>query len=101
MIGLDELEMVNVAGFAGDLFALGLLPSLEVHETIIKNLVYKNVVSPVHCRALYLFLLHAKAHIGPSIGLPVLVDVRRELIERMKWCPMSHLRMARLWAIVS
>ena len=96
-----EEEMINVAAFAGDLFALGLLPVWMVHERIISNLAYANQVSTVHCRALHLFLLHAKAHIGPSIGLDTLGDIRRRLIWCIRGPPMVYDRMAQLWVIVS
>lgn len=92
---------MNVAAFAGDLFALGLLPVWMVHDSIIANLAYANQVSTVHCRALYLFLLHAKAHTGPSIGLEMLSDVRRQLIRCTRGPPMAYDRMAQLWVIVS
>ena len=92
--------MINVAGFAGDLFALGLLPARTVDERIIASLVYANQVSTVHCRGLHLFLLHAKAHIGPSIGLDVLGKVRRQLLRCIRGPPMSYDRMAQLWVIV-
>jgi len=93
--------MINVAAFAGDLFALGLLPLRKVHESIIANLAYANQVSTVHCRALHLFLLHAKAHIGSSIELDALGDVRRQLIRCTRGSPMAYDRMAQLWVIVS
>jgi len=93
--------MINVAGFTGDLFALDLLPVSMVHEHVIADLVYPNQVSTVHCRALHLFLLHAKAHIGPSIGLDVLGNIRRQLMRCIRGPPMSYDRMAQLWVIVS
>ena len=104
--GLDGLssvkeEMTNVAAFAGDLFALGLLPVWMVHDRIVSSLAYPNQLSTVHCRALYLFLLHAKAHIGPSIGLEVLGDIRRQLLQCIRGPPMAYDRMAQLWVIVS
>jgi hypothetical protein len=104
--GLDGLsqvgeEMINVAAFVGDLFALDLLPVQMVHNRILSSLAYPNQVSTVHCRALYLFLLHAKAHIGPSIGLDVLGKVRRKLLECIRRLPMAYDRMAQLWVIVS
>lgn len=94
-----EDEMINVAAFAGDLFALGLLPLWIVNETILANLAYANQVSTIHCRALHLFLLHAKVHTGPSIGLDILVQVRRQLIRCSRGPPMTHDRMAQLWVI--
>jgi len=101
--GLDsvEAEMMNVAAFAGDLFALGFLPVQVTRGKIITSLAYANQVSTVHCRALHLFLLHAKSHIGPSIGLDTLGKVRRQLIQCTRGPPMSYDRMARLWVIVS
>ena len=93
--------MINVAGFVGDLFALDLIPVSMVHERIIADLVYPNQVSTVHCRALHLFLLHAKAHIGPSIGLDVLENIRRQLVRCIRGPPMAYDRMAQLWVIVS
>lgn len=94
-----EDEMINVAAFAGDLFALDLLPAQVVEESILANLAYANQVSTVHCRALHLFLLHAKAHIGPSMGLGTLGHVRKQLIRCIHVLPMSHDRMAQLWVI--
>ena len=101
--GLDsvEAEMINVAAFAGDLFALGLLPVQVVLDKIIASLVYANQVSTVHCRALHLFLLHAKPHTGPSIGLDTLGRIRRRLIQCTRGPPMSYDRLAQLWVIVS
>ena len=101
--GLNSVaeEMINVAAFTGDLFALDLLPMQMVHDRIIANLAYPNQVSTVHCRALHLFLLHAKAHIGPSIGLDVLGDIRSQLIRCIHGPPMAYDRMAQLWVIVS
>ena len=93
--------MINVAAFTGDLFALGLLPVWMVHDSIIANLAYANQVSTVHCRALHLFLLHAKAHTGPSIGFNTLGNVRRQLIRCIRGPPMAYDRMAQLWVIVS
>lgn len=93
--------MINVAAFIGDLFALDLLPVSMVHERILRNLAYANQVSTVHCRALHLFLLHAKAHIGPSIGLDALGDVRRHLAWCVRGSTMAHDRMPQLWVIVS
>ena len=92
---------MNVTAFAGDLFALGLLPVRTVHESIIANLAYANQVSTVHCRALHLFLLHAKAHVGPSIGLETLGNIRRQLIWCIRGPPMAYDKMAQLWVIVS
>jgi len=102
--GLDGLtsveeEMLNVAAFAGDLFAMDLLPVRTVHDTIIANLVYANQVSTVHCRALHLFLLHAMAHVGPSIGVETLGRVRGQLIRCARGPPMSYDRIAQLWVI--
>lgn len=93
--------MMNVAAFAGDLFALGLLPLGIVHGSIIASLAYPNQVSTVHCRALHLFLLHAKAHVGPSIGVEILSNVRRQLIRCIRGPPMAYDRLAQLWVIVS
>ena len=93
--------MINVAGFAGDLFALDLLPVGMVHGRILANLAYANQVSTIHCRALHLFLLRAKAHMGPSIGLEALYHVRRQLIRCVRGPPMTYDRMAQLWVIVS
>lgn len=93
--------MINIAAFAGDLFALGLLPVWMVHDSIIANLAYANQVSTVHCRALHLFLLHAKAHTGPAIGLETLGNIRRQLVRCIRGPPMSYDRMAQLWVIVS
>ena len=93
--------MINVAAFAGDLFALGLLSLQTVHDRIIHNLAYAPVVSAVHCRALYVFLLHAKAHIGPSIGMGKLGKVRKQLIVCMNACPMLYEPKVRLWVVVS
>lgn len=102
--GLDGLssveeEMINVAAFAGDLFAQGLLPTQTVNDSILANLVYANQVSTIHCRALHIFLLHAKAHIGPSIGLGTLGDVRKQLIRCIRGPPIAYDRMAQLWVI--
>jgi len=99
--GLDsvEEERMSIAAFAGDLFAVGLLPVWTVHEDIIANLAYANQVSTVHCRALHLFLLHAMAHVGPSIGLDTLSHVRRQLIRCIRGPPMAYDRMAQLWVI--
>jgi len=93
--------MINVVAFAGDLFAVGLLPLWAVRDSIIANLAYANQVSTVHCRALHLFLLHAKAHIGPSIGLDTLNEVRRQLVRCIRGPPMAYERMPQLWVIVS
>lgn len=90
-----------MAGFTGDLFALDLLPVWMVHDRIISNLAYPNQVSTVHCRALHLFLLHAKAHIGPSIGPDVLGGIRRQLVRCARGPPIAYDRMAQLWVIVS
>ncbi|KAF9652383.1 hypothetical protein BDM02DRAFT_3109404 [Thelephora ganbajun] len=99
--GLDSVEekMINVAAFAGDLFALDLLPVKMVHDSIIANLAYANQVSTVHCRALHLFLLHARTHIGPSIKLEILSNVRRQLIRCTRGPPIAYDRMAQLWVI--
>ena len=104
--GLDGLsnveeEMDGVAAFAGDLFALDLLPVQMVHDRVIRDLAFPEVVSVVHCRALHLFLLHANVHIGPSIGLDVLDGVRRQLAKRTREVPMACYEKAQLWAIVS
>ena len=93
--------MITVVGFIGDLFALDLLPMEAVHDTVLANLAYANQVSTIHCRALYLFLLHARAHMGPSIGLETLYYVRRQLIHCSRVLPMAYDRMAQLWVIVS
>lgn len=95
---VDE-EMINVAAFAGDLFALDLLPAKVVDDNILASLAYANQVSTIHCRALHIFLLHAKAHIGPSIGLRILWNVRRRLIRCIRAPPMMYDRMAQLWVI--
>lgn len=100
--GLSKVEeMVGVAAFTGDLFALGLLPIQMVHDRIIRDLACPEVMSTVHCRALHLFLLHARVHIGPSIGLDVLGDVRRQLVEYTWSAPMGCDDVPRLWLIVS
>lgn len=98
--------MINVAAFAGDLFALGLLPLSVVHGVIIANLAYAEGASSVHCRALYVFLLHAKAHIGPSIGLDDLGEIARELTEWVRMNSKLHEGTTvppwvHLWVIVS
>ena len=93
--------MINVAAFVGDLFARDLLPVWTVHESVLANLAYANQVSTIHCRALHLFLLHAKAHIGSSMGLEVLGHARRQLIQCARSLPMAYDRMAQLWVIVS
>jgi hypothetical protein len=93
--------MINVAGFAGDLFALGLLPVDLVHGSILNSLAYANQVSTVHCRALYLFLLHAKCHMGPPIGSEILHHVRKQLVRCTRVPPMVYDTMAQLWVIVS
>lgn len=93
--------MINVAGLAGDLFSLGLLPVGVVHGTILANLAYANQVSTIHCRALHLFLLHAKADMGPSIGREVLLGVRKQLVRCVRGPPMAYDVMAQLWVIVS
>lgn len=90
-----------MAGFAGDLFALGLLPVSLVHNSILKNLAYANQVSTVHCRALYLFLLHARDHAGSQIGSDALQLVRRQLVRCSRAPPMVYETMAQLWVIVS
>lgn len=90
-----------MAAFAGDLFAMDLLPARTVQDSIITNLAYANQVSTVHCRALHLFLLHAMAHVGPSIGLETLSHVRKQLIRCIRGPPMAYDRMAQLWVIVS
>ena len=97
---VDE-EMINVAGFAGDLFALGLLSVGMVHGSILTNLAYANQVSTIHCRALHLFLLHAKASMGPLIGSEVLHRVRKQLVRCSRGPPMVYDTMAQLWVIVS
>lgn len=104
--GLDGLssveeEMINVAAFAGDLFAQDLLPAQTVNESILANLAFPNQVSTIHCRALHLFLLHAKAHIGPSIGLGTLGNIRKQLVRCIRGPPIAYDRMAQLWVIVS
>lgn len=93
--------MINVAAFAGDLFALGLLPVELVHDSILANLAFANQVSTVHCRALHLFLLHAKAHTGPSIGLDALNGVRKQLAWCIRAPPMMYDKIPQLWVIVS
>lgn len=90
-----------MAAFIGDLFALGLLPVSMVHGRILPSLAYPNQLSTVHCRALYLFLLHAKAHIGPSIGLDVLDGLHRHLAWCVRGPPIMYDKMAQLWVIVS
>jgi hypothetical protein len=93
--------MINVAGFAGDLFALDLLPVGMVHGNILANLAFANQVSTIHCRALHLFLLHAKCHVGPSVGLEFLRHVRRQLVRCVRGPPMAYDEMAQLWVFVS
>ena len=90
-----------MAGFAGDLFALGLLPLEIVQGSILTNLAYANQVSTIHCRALHLFLLHAKFHLGPPIGSEILHHVRRQLVRCIRGPPMAYDTMAQLWVIVS
>lgn len=102
--GLDGLssveeEMINVAAFAGDLFAQDLLPAQTVNESILASLAFANQVSTIHCRALHLFLLHAKAHIGPSIGLGTLGSIRKQLVRCIRGPPIAYDRMAQLWVI--
>ena len=93
--------MINVVAFAGDLFALDLLPAQVVNDSILTNLAFANQVSTIHCRALHLFLLHAKVHVGPSIDPGVLSEVRKQLIRCIRGPPMAYDRMAQLWVIVS
>ena len=90
-----------MAAFAGDLFSLGLLPVQVARDKIIPSLAYANQVSTVHCRALHLFLLHAKSRAGPSIGLDTLGKIRKQLILCTRGPPMAYDRMAQLWVIVS
>jgi hypothetical protein len=90
-----------VAGFVGDLCALGLLSMETVNDTVFANLAFVDQVSTIHCRALHLFLLHARDHIGPSIGLETLWHVRRQLIRCTRVPPMSFDRLPQLWVIVS
>lgn len=94
-----EEEMINVVAFAGDLFALDLLPTQVVNDSILTNLAFANQVSTIHCRALHLFLLHAKVHVGPSIDPGVLSEVRKQLIRCIRGPPMAYDRMAQLWVI--
>lgn len=98
-LGSVEEEMLNVAAFVGDLFAMDLLPVEMVDESIIANLAFPNQLSTVHCRALHLFLLHAMTHVGPSIGLDNLAKIRRQLVRCSRGPPMTYDRMAQLWVI--
>jgi len=96
---IDKEERINVVAFIGDLVTLDLIPIEMAHDHIISHLAYPNEVSTVHCRALYLFLLHAKGQIVPSLGLDVLGGVRRQLVRCTRRCPMSHDKMAQHWVI--
>ena len=99
-IGEDQERKLNSAAFIGDLFAVGILDFRRYCELV--EQLTKHLVSITHCQALYLALLHAKAHIGMDLPRYWLRDCRKSLVRQDAFCALfSENDAAKRWSKAS
>ncbi|KAI0938360.1 hypothetical protein AcW1_001896 [Taiwanofungus camphoratus] len=71
-------QMLNIAAFVGDLFALGVLPSTYMRDMV--TLLVCDPRSMIHCRALYLLLLRACPKTDEIFSEEFLLNCRQFLV---------------------
>lgn len=71
-------RMLNTSAFLGDLFALGLIPVVQMRSWV--SVLHRSLDSITKCRALYLLLLRASQHIGDSLGDEFLLNIRSTIV---------------------
>lgn len=96
---MSRNRILTLAAFAGDLYAMGILPP-AIARSMISSLCSPGQFSFTRCRALYLILLHAKSHTGLSLGIKFMLNTRRRIVWWGSVPPLDQNPFAQQWLIV-